>query len=141
MVRMESGRTCEHYHDQQAYIVYSLPIESPVSFEWQGCKYIWKVNDRLQIAVSHRKPVRFCTYPMCELYEENDPRNPISWLQTSEREGTNATAKALLILQVPEAREIMDAVVVSLLVVEGNLRVREARYHSGDGRVDRLSFK
>lgn len=78
---------------------------------------------------------------MCELYEENDLSNPISWLQTSEREGTNATAKALLILQVPEAQEIMDAVVVSLLVVEGNLRVREARYHSGDGRVDRLSFK
>lgn len=63
MVRMENGRTCEHYHDQQAYIFYSLPIESPVSFEWQGCKYTWKVNDRLQIAVSHNKACQILYLP------------------------------------------------------------------------------
>ena len=42
--------------------------------------------------------------------------------------------RALLALQ-SEALDALDAIVVSLLVVEYNLRLKETRYHNADGRA------
>jgi len=91
----------------------------PVSFEWQSSKYIWKANSARQIA----------------LYEEMDTRTPLAWFQTSRKqtiEGTPTITRALLALQ-PEAQGILDGIIVSLLVVEHGLRVKEMKFQNADG--------
>jgi len=88
----------------------------PVSFEWQSKTYTWKANSVRQIA----------------LYDSADDRTPIAWFQTSRKEdiqGVPTHVRALLALQ-SEGQEILDAVVISLLIVEQRLRWREMKYRN-----------
>jgi len=92
----------------------------PVSFEWQANTYTWKANSARQMA----------------LYDSADAMTPIAWFQTSRRqtlEGVPTLFRALLALQ-QEGQEILDAVVVSLLIVEYKLRWREMKFRNADGR-------
>ena len=52
--------------------------------------------------------------------------------------GTDRTAPAMLALK-NAGMAILDAVVVSLLIVEHNLRLRDTRIVNGDGRFSRLN--
>lgn len=54
-------------------------------------------------------------------------------------DGNPTIFRALLALQ-PDGFEILDAIVVSLLVVEYNLRMKETRYHNGDGRATFMTY-
>ena len=57
---------------------------------------------------------------------------PIAWFQSSRRivqDGVVSQRAALLALQ-EGAQEILDAIVLSLLVVEGELRRKETQYHN-----------
>ncbi|KLO19656.1 hypothetical protein SCHPADRAFT_817906 [Schizopora paradoxa] len=92
----------------------------PVSLDWQDRSYTWKSNSARQIA----------------LYDSADERTPIAWFQTSRKqtlEGTPTLFRALLALQ-QEGQEILDAVVVSLLIVEYKLRWKEMKFRNADGR-------
>ncbi|KAI5120156.1 hypothetical protein M0805_003643 [Coniferiporia weirii] len=88
----------------------------PVSFSWRGSEFTWKTNGARQIA----------------LYRENESAHPIAWFQSSRKEiidGAQRTLRALLALE-EEALDILDAVVVSLFIVESNLRKREIEYRN-----------
>ncbi|KLO19655.1 hypothetical protein SCHPADRAFT_935149 [Schizopora paradoxa] len=88
----------------------------PVSFEWQNKTYIWKTNSARQIA----------------LYDTINETSQIAWFQTSRKgifEGRAALFRAMLFLQ-KEGQEILDAVIVSLLIVEQRLRWREMKYQN-----------
>ena len=75
-----------------------------------------------------------------QLYRDCDPDKQIAWF-TSQRRTFEAgisrmkTAPAMLALM-KEGLSIVDAVVVSLLIVEHKLRLRDSRIAVGDGRVD-----
>jgi hypothetical protein len=82
-----------------------------------------------------------CTYKkilFSQLYDDSDPDAPIAWFQTSKRaimdDGQTMIYRAMLALQ-REGLAILDAVVVSLLVVEHGLRWRDMRYKNADGRA------
>jgi len=85
----------------------------PVSFEWDGTSYTWKANNAKQIAL------------------HNGDDEVVAWFQSSYKTrltGASFISRALVALQ-PEGQRILDAVVVSLLIVEYELRMKEKKYH------------
>jgi len=93
--------------------------EFPVSFECESVKYTWRANSTRQVA----------------LYHEDDPHAPIAWFQTSRQQdidGVPTICSALLALAatVSEQQTLCDAVIVSLLVVEQGLRIKDSRYRA-----------
>ncbi|KLO19653.1 hypothetical protein SCHPADRAFT_935147 [Schizopora paradoxa] len=89
----------------------------PTSFEWNDLKYTWKTNEARQIA----------------LYNDIRPSSPIAWFQcgsgSSRPMPGHTRTRDLLVLQ-PEAESILDAVLVSLVVVEQSLRWKDTLFHS-----------
>jgi len=81
--------------------------------------YTWKTNDARQIA----------------LYHEHDPNSPIAWFQPSKREFMTRgriLSRALLALEI-SGEAVIDAVVVSLLVVQQGLRMQDNRWRKSSG--------
>ncbi len=71
-----------------------------------------------------------------QLYDSADARRQIAWFQTARKGtvgGVPTLSRALLVLQ-KEGQEILDAVIISLLIVEQRLRWREMKYRNADGR-------
>jgi len=89
----------------------------PISFEWNSLTYTWKTNEALQIA----------------LYNDLRPSTPIAWFQTASGaprpNASHRRPRDLLALQ-PEAEGMLDAVLVSLVVVMQGLRWKDAQYQS-----------
>lgn len=68
-----------------------------------------------------------------------EPDRMVSNLKEGARGWQSNYLSSLLALQ-PDGFEILDAIVVSLLVVEYNLRMKETRYHNGDGRATFMTY-
>jgi len=95
--------------------------ELPATFEWQNQNYTWRHDSGRKIS----------------LYAELDPETPIAWFRSPSRQtgsSTRGSSRAVLALQA-DGLGIVDGVVVSLLVVENNLRLRDLRIANGDGKV------
>ena len=62
-----------------------------------------------------------------QLYHENNSTLPIAWFQSSRSDVVGNNLRSALLALGTGSQGIVDAIVVSLLVVEQGLRVKETR--------------
>lgn len=82
-------------------------------------------------------------YPLTliQLYEHDDDEDPVARFQTSRTQiidGVLTRFRALLALR-PDAFTLLDPIVITLLIVESELRNREMRYRNSTGLASRYA--
>lgn len=102
-----------------------------MSIEDSGKTFIWKVSFLGQIAVSCFRIFSSSRLNHLQLYAEHDQLSPIAWFQKSRSKSVDGHVErepACIFLK-PEAENILDTLIVSMIIVEQKRRAENEIYH------------